>query len=448
MSSSRILPAAFLLASGALGTAQSRLPISSADWIDESNEAGALLGYHVAGAGDVNGDGYDDVLIGALGRMFLHVGSATGLSPVPAWALDEGRPRARLYRAYAAGDVNGDGFDDVVGGDPFYAGISVDRGRALLFMGSASGLSSAPSWIAHGDRPAAFFGRALGSGDIDGDGFTDLAAMTSLLVQVFRGSAAGLETTPSWVLPSLGFLFAGGPTLEDLNGDGYADLALSSFESSNKVFPGENFAGRLFVYTGSEAGLGTGAESVLDLDLENGNLLPHVAGAGSVRGDGRGDLAVVMEGGVGPIFEPGLSKPESVLLFHGTKSSVGRHAGTVVAGVPNGTLVVESVGAGGDLNGDGHGDVIVPESFDPLYGSSLPPFHALLVFTGGNGGLGRTPATIIEPEQAGDGFPGAAARAGDVNGDGFGDLIVSGPEFSGGELREGCVYVFHGRASF
>jgi hypothetical protein len=102
-------------------------PLSTTpDWTAESNQAGAQFGFSVASAGDVNGDGFSDVIVGAWlfdngetdeGRAFVYHGSASGLSTTPNWTAESNQAGAWFgYSVASAGDVNGDGFSDVIVG--------------------------------------------------------------------------------------------------------------------------------------------------------------------------------------------------------------------------------------------------------------------------------------------------------------------------------------------
>jgi hypothetical protein len=138
----------------------------------------------VASAGDVDGDGYSDILVGAPnhdtsvlhgGRVYCYHGSQIGLRSSAELTLDGQTEDGELGRSVAsAGDVNGDGFADILVGEPYYAGVYSDAGRALLHYGNdGPGRSVAPQQrraddsapIALGgmsDSPSSFLVAALG----------------------------------------------------------------------------------------------------------------------------------------------------------------------------------------------------------------------------------------------------------------------------------------------
>jgi hypothetical protein len=143
--------AAFVVLGSASGIASGSLATASAQL--ESNQVGAYFGESVAGAGDVNGDGYADVIVGAFqyeapedreGAAFVFLGSASGIasgSPATASAqLESNQAQASFGESVAgAGDVNGDGYADVIVGTDRYDAGQVDEGAAFVFLGNAAG---------------------------------------------------------------------------------------------------------------------------------------------------------------------------------------------------------------------------------------------------------------------------------------------------------------------
>jgi hypothetical protein len=133
----------------------------------------------------VNGDGYADVIVGAPnydngqadgGRVSVYHGSAGGLSTTPVWTAESDQASAYFGNSVAtAGDVNGDGYADVIVGAPNYDNGQTDEGRAFVYHGSAGGLSATPNWTAESNQADAYFGSSVGTaGDVNGDGYADV----------------------------------------------------------------------------------------------------------------------------------------------------------------------------------------------------------------------------------------------------------------------------------
>jgi hypothetical protein len=202
----------------------------------------------IVGLGDTTGDGVGDaVLINAPPtgtQLHLFRGSVDGLSPIASFTLGVGD----LADVAAAGDVNGDGLADLV-----YSTMStLTDGRAVVQHGSPN-LTGAEAWQSTGEGQGGFGTQVAGAGDVDGDGFDDLLVSAPHFsaapdetgkVYLFRGSASGLGLTPSWTFVS-GNLLVGAriASAGDVNADGYSDVALSSG------------GGVVLLFLGSAAGL-------------------------------------------------------------------------------------------------------------------------------------------------------------------------------------------------
>ena len=147
-------PAAVPLATGA--------PPVAPDWGLDGQQPHAHLGEGVSAAGDLNGDGYTDLVVAAPwydgdrldeGRIVVHYGSAEGPQVEPAWSYAPDQYGAHLGLALAAaGDVNGDGFDDLLVAAPDWDNGHTNAGRALLFLGSPEGLGPLPAWSVEGTQ--------------------------------------------------------------------------------------------------------------------------------------------------------------------------------------------------------------------------------------------------------------------------------------------------------
>jgi len=190
-------------------------PGTTMSWAYSGSQDGEALGTSIANVGDLNGDGYDDVAAGAPsynantpdhGRVHVFYGSATGLPAQPSWTV-VGSVRDGLFggSVAGAGDVNGDGYDDLIVGAQDHDGGSGDAGAVFLYYGSAGGLATEPAWTAFGEDSNDQFGCAVaGAGDVNGDGYDDVLVgsyrwMDTLVRQgkasLFLGGPGGPEVT-------------------------------------------------------------------------------------------------------------------------------------------------------------------------------------------------------------------------------------------------------------
>ena len=239
----------------------------------ESNAA-SRFGAALAGAGDVDGDGRPEVVVGASGtegergRVYVYSSNATGLATTPTATLTgSDMPGRRFGLGVAMGDLNGDGHADVVAAE---RGAS-DDGSVFIFFGSRTGLPSTSSVTLRGDLDHTLEPAALGVGDLNGDGYADLAigarslATGSRFVLVYLGQAAGPTNIPSATIDALetergDTQFGLGLELTgDVDSDGYTDLVI-----------GAPLRGRAYLYRGGRPGVGTAPQATFDAGFDSG----------------------------------------------------------------------------------------------------------------------------------------------------------------------------------
>ena len=420
-------------------------PSTTPNWIAESNVAAAWLGRSAAPAGDVNGDHYADVIVGAPeyadgqttgGAAFVYQGSVSGLAPMPNWRATAGQEDSDFgYSAGTAGDVNGDGYADVIIGAPSYTTAFYPQGLVFVYHGSASGLSPDPDWAVIGDDIDGYFGRSVGTaGDVNGDGFSDVvvgapgADLPNLdgsgRVFVYHGSALGLSRSPDTIL-QIGGTHSFGQSVRaagDVNRDGFADVVVGTPDRAD-------------VFLGSEAGLSLVPNWTALSDQSGAGFGEEVGAAGDVNGDGYDDIVVGA-----PRYNNGQDHEGRAYVYHGSPGGPSHTANWVAESNQFPALFGSSVGTAGDVNSDGYADLVVGAIW---YTNGQRSEGRAFVFYGSASGLSLTANWTADSNQAEASFGASVGTAGDVNGDGSPDLIIGAPEYSNGQQKEGRAYVFH-----
>lgn len=457
----------------------------------ESNQAAAWLGHSCGSAGDVNGDGYSDIILGAPyydngstdeGIALVFHGSSSGITtsgtPANANSLIESNQASTSLgwnMIGSAGDVNGDGFSDVIVGAYLYDAGTADEGAAWVFHGSAQGLGSSltvadANCILQSNQATAELGYTLANaGDVNGDGYSDMMVSSHYydngsadegIVLVYNGSASGFSAAmtiaganslieSNQASARLGY-HDGVETAGDVNGDGYDDIIIGAYQYDI----GESNEGAAFIYHGSSTGIvaaGTpaNANSVIQANQADANLGLSVASAGDINSDGYNDVLV------GAFhYDNGQSNEGVVLVYHGSPT------GIVAAGTPaNAAVMVQSnqadgimgnsVATAGDVNGDGYSDIIVC-AYD--YDKESTDEGAAFIFHGSATGIVASPSpananSVVESNQTSASMAYFATCAGDVNGDGYSDVVIAAKYYDNGQTNEGAAFVYHGSST-
>lgn len=365
----------------------------------------ARLGTAVAVAPDLNGDGTDDVILGASGSFSGAPGFARihyGGPDLDLGDLDGRFLADRTHSVGAAvagvGDVDGDGLGDLLVGQPNHNSGMAETGAVYLLLGPAEGGDLAPTttWTNSGMRGSYFGDAVAGAGDIDGDGRADL----------LMGAPSGSSIDPL---------------------EGLAFLVLGDSVSASAMDPIEADA----VFVGGDAYDALGRTVAGGVDLDGDGLDDVLVGAPNVDDP-------VLGGNTGAVY-----------FFSGATAS-----GFLDATEADGTLLGQdayqifgsSITPASDVNDDGLADVLVgaPGYYDEGPSSA----GAVYAFSGDLTGVFDTSdaAFAIEDGTVGDGT-GASAGTGDVNGDGTLDLLLGQPgDGTGGSVSGGVSVLLGGTA--
>ncbi len=437
------------LAGFAANALAAALPASNAAWTVSGAADSNWLGFATAAAGDFNGDGFDDAVVsapasdGQRGMVRVYYGSASGPAATPDWSQSGSQTNDALgYSVGTAGDVNNDGFDDLVVGTGDFIGTKQDPGKAFLYLGSAGGLGGVADWYRTGTDNDDLYGLCVsGAGDVNNDGYDDVlvgspgypAGQNTGRALLYLGSASGLGAA-AWVADgeaSNNFFGVSVAAAGDVNDDGYGDVLVGAGGYAKS-------RGKAYLYLGNAAGLESGAAWTAMGETNAHEFGQALAGVGDVTGDGYADVAV---GAPGFYINSDMIKccRGKTYVYYGGPAGLLAAPSWSVYGQDNFEFFASAVSSGRDLNGDGFGDLLVG-AYGYNYGHDKGKAY---LYLGRAAGFPASANWTVTGGLDDDQFANAMA-AGDVNGDGLGDVLVGARYAPAGGVRRGAAYLYPG----
>lgn len=401
---------------------------------------------------DFDGDGYADAAIVAsvtysgsdVGAVLVYRGSGDGLIEPPAPRIDPpfDQPGAAFGVAcVAVGDIDGDGYPDLaVGSD----GHGADRGIVHVYRGSAAGLPATPSQTV--EAPAMLdvegFGHALAGGDLDGDGYADLAIGAPYAeggaVFVHRGSERGLSDAPVVTIRGRLTEWFGSTVASpgDTDGDGLVDLLVGDVWHSSAA----RHAGRAFLYAGARGDVVSAVTSAVfeapDLEVD-AEMAAALGAVGDLDDDGFAEVVVSSH------FHDAEALGEGVVyVYRGARDGISMTPAVTIdsptdtTGVEHGSRI-----GGGDLDGDGIADLVLGTPIAPSTAATVRAGR-VDVHVGRSGGIERAASRTLFGDAVDAHFGASVAVVGDVDADGISDLLVGALLSSGGDGADGSAFVY------
>ena len=383
--------------------------------------------------GDVDGDGYDDILIGALrydnkrGRVYLFYGGPD--MDTTADLIFEGEHDGDMFGdGIVCGDIDNDGYDDIVIGA---GGYSEKRGRAYLYWGSdRHSMNSSPDKIFAGEQEK---GSLFGGGyhtiyDIDNDGYNDIILGAPLSHDRTGRAYLYYGNTKQLMDTSHDLIFIGEHPYEfgiaiscgDVDNDGYGDIVIGSFSKQDRAY---------LYYGGNKSNMDAKADVIFKIESESNDYFGPGVVCFDQNRDGYDDIVI------GARVHN--NKQGRAYLFHGnSKRSMDTDPDIILDGeVEHSNYGFQAVC--GDIDGDNVNDLAIG-----AYGSGQWIGRVYVYWGKELAAPDPRPGRIFTGENPKDAF-GYEFACGDVNNDGFDDLVIGAYAYNAG-ANQGRAYLYYG----
>ncbi len=403
-------------------------------------------------SGDIDHDGYTDIVVGARGdvvtgdskgMVYIYKGSKTGVATVPTLVLQGEQSKGEFGRTLIAGDINSDGYADViVGSHGFNAGEGTHQGKVFIYLGGPKGIDSTPSQTLLGEVKGSEFGRVFDIVDMNKDGINDLLISASGFSGEFRnqGKAYVYLGTRSGINPKPYFTavgekendeFARSIAGADVNGDGMTDLIVGASGGTGGNASKNTVPGTLYVFYATVKGLIEPFNAKFEGEFPKGHLGEGLSAVGDINHDGYADVAIGARD-----YACGNGVAGKVYAYLGGPAGLSSNRLWTAIGIGSGG-VGRSMAPAGDVDGDGFEDFL---SGAPV--GTVAKGAGVYVFFGGATGWGSNPV-IVNANDGENAIGFGVFSGGDVNGDGAPDIVVGARD--GGESKQGWARVYYGK---
>ena len=430
-----------------IGETYKRVSIDAVDEDDVDGNVPYTIFTSPAISEDLGFNGIDPVDVSVINNDDVYTLTSTLHSEVARAFSNNFEYKTNFGRLVATADLNGDTYIDIIVSAPDYG----SKGRVLVYYGTELGYSNTPDWYVEGENYCSIWacssnnlGGTIAVGDVNNDTYDDLAIGVRWYdssennnrgqVRVYYGTPTGLSDIADWTyIGSEDNNYLGsGLAIVDVNGDGYQDLFAGAFGYDSA---GQTDAGRVLGFYGTSTGLPLNADWSVEGpdDVYSTGAFGTVASAGDVNADGYIDLIVSNTSYASSSATQNQSEGK-IWLYYGSASGLSTLESWSYEGNTQNMRLGSNIGSIGDVNGDGYGDFAaggdedVNGGINVFYGNNSVP--AASIAWGHNGSSGWD-------------YVGSTITSGDLDNDGFSDMIV-GAENTSGDRR---LLVFYGSTS-